>query len=209
MDLNIDQLLQHVKTKQRGSLIVISGPSGVGKGTLVKAILNQFSNLTLSISMTTRTPRSGEVEGKNYFFTPRNDFEALIQESAFLEHATYNQNYYGTPRAFVMEEIQSGRDVILEIDVQGAEQIRNNWTEPVIEIFVLPPSESDLKKRLEKRQTESESVIQQRLDQVAKEVTQLAYYDYYIINDGLEQAIADLASIIQAERLKIKRSMRN
>lgn len=209
MDLNIDQLLQHVKTKQHGSLIVISGPSGVGKGTLVKAILDQFPDLTLSISMTTRVPRSGEVEGKNYFFTAKNDFEALIQEDAFLEYATYNQNYYGTPRAFIKEEIQSGRDVILEIDVQGAEQIRNNWTEPVIEIFVLPPSERDLRERLEKRQTENAAAIQQRLDQVAKEVTQLAYYDYFIINDGLEQAIDDLASIIQAERLKIKRSMRN
>ncbi len=209
MELNIDQLLQHVKTKQRGSLIVISGPSGVGKGTLVKAILAQYSDLTLSVSMTTREPRVGESEAKNYFFTSKDDFKALIQENAFLEYATYNHNFYGTPRAFVSEEIQAGRDVILEIDVQGAEQIRNNWTEPVIEIFILPPSEGDLKKRLEKRKTESETAIQQRLDQVAKEVTQLAFYDYFIINDGLEQAIDDLGSIIQAERLKIKRSMRS
>lgn len=207
MDLQIDQRIQQVRTKHQGCLIVISGPSGVGKGTLVKAVLPRFQDLTLSVSMTTRGPRVGEQQGVNYFFESSDAFQALIKESAFLEYAEYNGNFYGTPQPFVLEQLQMGRDVILEIDVQGAAQIRRNWPNRVVTVFILPPGEAELKTRLEQRRTESAVLIQQRLAKVAKEVEQLPYYDYFIVNDALETAVDDLAAIIRAERLKINRTI--
>lgn len=204
MDLNIDQYIERARQTYQGSLFVISGPSGVGKGTLVKQVLPRFNQLTLSISMTTRHPRQGETHGENYFFVQREEFLALSEKEAFLEHAVYNGNHYGTPRAFVHDQLQAGRDVILEIDVQGAAQVRANWQERTVLVFILPPSEAELKTRLESRRTESPEVIAQRLAQVAKEVAELPDYDYYIVNDRLEAATDDLAAIIQAERLKIR-----
>lgn len=204
MDSNIDDYIQRARQKYQGSLLVISGPSGVGKGTLVKEVLPLFQDLTLSVSMTTRSPRPGEVQGVNYFFVTREEFESLTREGAFLEYAVYNGNYYGTPRPFVLEQLRAGRDVILEIDVQGAAQIRSNWGERTIQVFILPPSRAELKKRLELRRTESPEIIAQRLAQVAKEVAELPAYDYYIVNDQLERARDDLAALIRAERLKIR-----
>lgn len=204
MNFNIDEHVQRVTTRTRGRLIVISGPSGVGKGTLVKALMDQDDpQLTLSISMTTRSPREGEVEGRNYFFTQKEDFEAQAERNAFLEYATYNNNHYGTPRDFVEKQIQTGRDVILEIDVQGAKQVRDVWDERVIQIFILPPDANTLRERLIARKTESADVIAQRLEKVEKEISQLPLYDYFVVNDSLDQAVRDLQAIIQAERHRI------
>lgn len=203
MSLNIDGHIQSVRKKVSGKLIVISGPSGAGKGTLVKAAFPKVKHLTLSISMTTRKPRPGEEQGASYYFVSRHEFEALIAENAFLEYATYNNHYYGTPRAFVQEQMHSGKDVILEIDVQGAEQIRKNGANQTVLIFILPPSQQVLKKRLEDRKTETPEVISQRLEAFAGELTQLKHYDYYVINDDLSEAVQDLVSIIRAEQLSI------
>ncbi|PKL76874.1 MAG: guanylate kinase [Candidatus Melainabacteria bacterium HGW-Melainabacteria-1] len=203
MDSIIDDYIQRARQKYQGSLLVISGPSGVGKGTLVKAVLPLFHNLTVSVSMTTRKPRPGEVHGHNYFFVSPEEFQTLVREGAFLEHAVYNGHAYGTPRAFVHEQMRAGHDVILEIDVQGASQVRANSQRRTVQIFILPPGQAELKQRLEMRQTESAEVIAQRLAQVAKEVAELPSYDYYIINDQLDRARDDLAAIIRAERLRI------
>lgn len=203
MNLDIDEQIRRVSTRI-GKLIVISGPSGAGKGTLVKAIFPRLKNLTLSVSMTTRTPRPGEKHAENYFFSTRTEFEALIAEAAFLEYATYNGNYYGTPRAFVLEQLRAGQDVILEIDVQGARQIRANWPEQVVQIFILPPSQQVLRERLEQRKTETPEVIDQRLQKFAGELAELEYYDYYVINDKLSEAVEDLVAVIRAEQLSIK-----
>lgn len=204
MNLNIDTYITHTLQQSTGKLWVISGPSGVGKGTLVKEVLSQISQVVLSVSMTTRAPRPGEEEGKNYFFRSREAFEELIKKEAFLEYAQYNNNYYGTPLRFVQEQLEQGLDVILEIEVQGGAQVRAKLPEQARGIFILPPSQSTLKSRLYNRQTESEAVIQQRLAQVEEELTYFSDYDYCIVNDDLSTATQDLKSIIQAERLKLK-----
>lgn len=204
MDLNIDDYIARARQNYQGNLFVISGPSGVGKGTLVKEVLPLFQNLTLSVSMTTRSPRPGEIHGVNYFFVSRDEFVSQSEKEAFLEFATYNGNHYGTPRTFVYEQLRAGRDVILEIDVQGAAQVRANWGERTILVFILPPSEAALQERLEQRRTESPEIIAQRLAQVAKEVAELPDYDYFVINDQLATATEDLAAIIRAERHKIR-----
>lgn len=205
MNLTIDAHIQQLQNASQANLIVVSGPSGVGKGTLVDQALTRLKNISLSVSMTTRRPRPGEIQGQSYFFSEHAAFETLIAEDAFLEYARYNGNYYGTPKAFVLEALAAGNDVILEIDVQGAEQVRQNWSERMVQIFVLPPSEAILKDRLTRRQTESPEAIAQRLEKVTQECAQLPYYDYYIINDQLTQAVDEMLAIVQAERHKIKK----
>lgn len=204
MDLKIDDYIQRARQTPQGSLLVISGPSGVGKGTLVKEVLPLVQDLTLSVSMTTRSPRPGEVHGVNYFFVSEEEFLSLKAENAFLESAVYNGNHYGTPKAFVLEQLQAGRDVILEIDVQGAAQVRINCPYKTIQIFILPPSQAELRARLENRRTETAEIIDQRLARVAKEVAELPIYDYFVINDRLDQARDDLSSVIRAERLRVR-----
>lgn len=203
MQANVNHTIECLKQRKKGILFVISGPSGAGKGTLVQELLPRHDHLTLSISMTTRPPRSGEREGKHYFFTSRSEFERRIETEQFLEYAIYNQNYYGTPRSFVNEKIHAGEDVILEIEVQGAQQIRRNWQHRAVFIFVIPPSWEDLKARLRQRQTESEAAIQARLQRADEEMRFLPYYDYYVINDHLQDAIEDVSAIIRAERQRI------
>ncbi|MBF2053444.1 MAG: guanylate kinase [Candidatus Sericytochromatia bacterium] len=205
MNLSIDAHIQQLQSVSQASLIVVSGPSGAGKGTIVNQALQRLHDVRLSVSMTTRPPRPGEVEGQSYFFTDHAHFETLIEHGAFLEYARYNGNYYGTPKAFVMEALQAGQDVILEIEVQGAEQVRQNWAARMVQIFVLPPSETDLKARLTGRQTESPEAIAQRLEKVTQECAQIPHYDYYIINDQLTDAVDDMLAIVRAERQKIKK----
>lgn len=204
MNLNIDTYITRTLQQSTGKLWVISGPSGVGKGTLVKEVLSQLPQVALSVSMTTRAPRLGEEEGQNYFFRSREDFETMIEKEAFLEYAQYNSNYYGTPVRFVQEQLEQGLDVILEIEVQGGAQVRAKLPEQALGIFILPPSQAALETRLRNRKTESEAVIQQRLARVEEELTYFSDYDYCIINDDLTTATQDLKSIIQAERLKLK-----
>lgn len=189
----------------RGMLIVVSGPSGCGKGTILQEVLRKGNRLFYSISATTRIPRPGEVEGENYFFLTKDAFERLIEENGMLEHAVYCGNYYGTPRAAVEERLEQGCDVILEIEVQGAMQIKKSCPDALF-LFILPPSVKELRRRLEKRGTETEERIAGRIAAATDEIAAAPGYDYIIVNDGLEDAIEDFLLVLRAERLSSRRS---
>ncbi len=187
--------------KHKGQLVVISGFSGAGKGTIVKKLLADYEQYALSVSMTTRKPRPGEVDGREYFFVSTEEFEKAIAEGRMLEYAGYVDHYYGTPRAYVEEKIAEGKDVILEIEVQGARQIKQIFPEAVL-LFVTTPSPSILKDRLTGRGTEDEETIRQRLLQAAtREVPLMADYDYLIVNDVLEDAVTTVHQVIESARL--------
>ncbi|MBD5143836.1 MAG: guanylate kinase [Ruminococcus sp.] len=187
---------------KKGLLIVVSAPSGCGKGTILRQILKD-EKYYYSVSATTRKPREGEIDGVHYCFLSHEQFENLITENAFLEHASYCGNYYGTLRKPIEENLANGHHVILEIEVNGAMQIRKLCPEAKF-IFIAPPSLEAVKKRLEHRGTESPEVINQRLQQAEEELNCKNQYDYCIINDVLQEAIADFKSVIRAEELKIQ-----
>ncbi|MBI6545688.1 MAG: guanylate kinase [Cyanobacteria bacterium NC_groundwater_1444_Ag_S-0.65um_54_12] len=188
-------------------LIVISGPSGVGKGTLVKELIRRQPELLLSISVTTRAPRPGEQEGIDYFFRSEEEFMELVASDALLEYTQFvNGLYYGTPRTFVEETIKQGRDLVLEIDVKGAIQVKERWPQGVY-IFLLPPTMAELQVRLAKRQTEAAEAIRQRLSVAVDELNLLPLYDYQVVNDDLATATAKLAAIWQAERCRVSRQL--
>ena len=172
--------------QNKGALIVISGFSGAGKGTLVNKLLSDYDRFSLSISMTTRAPREGEENGREYFFVTREEFEENIEKDGFLEHASYVGNYYGTPRAYVEQEIAKGRDVILEIEVQGALQIKKKFPEAIL-MFVTPPSIAELEKRLRGRGTENDETVMKRLSRAKEETDYISGYDYILINDDLKE----------------------
>ncbi|MGN0643233.1 MAG: guanylate kinase [Huintestinicola sp.] len=190
--------------KSRGMLIVVSAPSGCGKGTILAEVLKN-DNFYYSVSATTRDPREGEVNGINYHFLSKDEFEKLIAEEGMLEHACYCGNYYGTPRKQVYEKLDEGKDVILEIEVQGAMKIKEKCPEAVF-IFILPPSLKELRRRLENRGTESEDVIAKRVGEAAGEIAKAVNYDYIIVNDDLDTAVEDFLAVIRAERLTKKRN---
>lgn len=191
--------------KQRGLLIVLSGPSGVGKGTVRKELFSQpNTNYEYSISMTTRNPREGEVDGVDYFFKTREEFEALIEQNGLLEHAEFVGNYYGTPLAYVNETLDAGRDVFLEIEVQGAKQIREKAPNALF-IFLAPPSLSELKARLVGRGTESEDVIAKRIATAEIELEMMSLYDYVVENDEIQNACDKINAIIKAEHCRRER----
>ena len=204
MNLNPESTLQALTRRKEGILFVISGPSGAGKGTIVRQLLPRVRQLTLSISMTTRSPRVGETEGVDYFFVSHTQFEAAIAQDQMLEYACYHQNYYGTPRAFVAEKTAACEDIILEIEVQGAQQIRRNAQGRSVHIFVVPPSWASLESRLRQRSTESEEAILARLQRATEEMGYLPDYDYFVVNDQLEDAVQAVAAVIQAERQRIQ-----
>ncbi len=187
--------------KKRGTLLVLSGPSGSGKGTLVKEYTDKNDNVFVSISATTRNPREGERYGINYYYMTEDEFKAKIEEGGFLEYALFCDHYYGTPKAQVFEKLERGEDVILEIDVQGALQVKENCPEAVL-VFTAPPSYAVLKERLINRGTESENVIKQRLSMAAGEFEQAHKYDYIIINDCIDDAVDELEAIFKAEKCK-------
>jgi guanylate kinase len=190
---------------EKGLLIVLSGPSGVGKGTVRKAIFSQEdTKFEYSISMTTRKPREGEVDGVDYFFKSREEFEALIEQGKLLEYAEFVGNYYGTPVDYVRETINNGKDVFLEIEVQGAQQVRDKFPEGLF-IFLAPPSLSELQNRLITRGTETDEVIQGRLNTARKEIEMMNLYDYIVENDKIENAVDKINSIVQAEHCKRER----
>ncbi|GAP03006.1 guanylate kinase [Fructobacillus pseudoficulneus] len=190
---------------QRGLLIVLSGPSGVGKGTVRKAIFEDDGvDFRYSISATTRKPRVGEVDGQDYFFVTREQFEEKIQAGDMLEYAEYVGNYYGTPRSFIDETLASGRDVFLEIDVQGALQVKTKMPEGVY-IFLTPPDIKNLRSRLEGRGTDSPEVIDQRVEAAKDELKKMINYNYAVENDIVERAVDRIKAIITAERLKVSR----
>ena len=185
--------------KKKGILLVISGFSGAGKGTIVKELLRHYDNYALSVSMTTRKPREGERDGVEYFFVDREKFEKTIAENGLIEYATYCDNYYGTPKAFVESRLEAGMDVILEIEIQGALQIKEKFPESLL-LFITPPSAEELRNRLEKRGTETKEVIAKRLSRACEESEGMDAYDYIVINDDLEACVRELHAMIEAAR---------
>ncbi|AEF94139.1 Guanylate kinase [Desulfotomaculum nigrificans CO-1-SRB] len=186
---------------KQGLLIVISGPSGAGKGTICQALLERDSSFCLSVSCTTRPPRSGEKHGINYYFVGKEEFQRLIDEDQLLEYAKVYDNYYGTPRQFVVEKLAQGRDVILEIDIQGALQIKQKYPQGIL-IFLVPPTLSILQERLTKRGTDSPEVIAHRLNCVCDELSNTSQYDYLVTNDTVEHAVEMIEAIIKAEKCR-------
>lgn len=189
----------------QGILIVLSGFSGSGKGTIMKELLKRYDNYALSISATTRAPREGEEHGREYFFITREEFEKMIAKEELIEYAKYVNNYYGTPRAYVEEQLAAGKDVILEIEIQGALQVKKKFPDTLL-LFVTPPSAEELRKRLIGRGTESMEVIEQRMQRAIEESDGMDSYDYYVINDDLDTCVEEVHRIIQAEH---NRSTRN
>ena len=190
--------------KQNGKLFVISGPSGAGKGTIVNAVMDQAdpSGTALSISMTTREPRPGEEDGVNYFFVTKEEFRRQIEAGGFLEYAEVYDHYYGTPKSKVVEKLNQGRDVILEIDIQGALNVKKAFPEGVL-IFILPPSMEVLRNRLTGRGTDAPEVIERRLSKTRGELTFIDRYDYGVVNGDLEEAVETVQAIMRAEHARV------
>ncbi|MGO5052158.1 guanylate kinase [Lachnospiraceae bacterium LCP25S3_G4] len=184
--------------KKKGILVVVSGFSGAGKGTVMKELMSRFDNYALSISATTRKPREGEVHGREYFFKSTDEFEKMIAKEELIEYARYVNNYYGTPRAYVEKQLALGKDVILEIEIQGALKIKEKFPEALL-LFVTPPSVAILEKRLLGRGTESLEVIQSRMQRAVEEAEGMSAYDYLVINDELVTCVEEVHQIIQGE----------
>ena len=192
--------------ENKGILIVVSGFSGAGKGTIMRALLDKYEETyALSVSATTRDPRPGEVEGREYFFRTVEEFEKMIAKEDLIEYAKYVDNYYGTPRTYVEEQLERGRDVILEIEIQGALKVKEKFPETLL-LFVTPPSAAELKRRLEGRGTETPEVITSRMKRAREEAEYMDRYDYLIINDDLNECVEEMHQIIQGEH---RRSYRN
>ena len=191
---------------QKGIIIVVSGFSGAGKGTVMKALTAKYDKYALSISATTRNPRPGEKNGREYFFVSNEEFEKLIKENGLIEHAGYVDHYYGTPRKFVEDQLDAGKDVILEIEIQGALQIKEQYPEAVL-LFIMPPSAKELKKRLTGRGTETEEVIAQRLKRAKEESVGIEKYDYIVVNDDLDECVEQVHDIISAAHMAPSRNL--
>ena len=182
--------------KDKGILVVVSGFSGAGKGTLMKQLLKTYDNYALSVSMTTRKPRAGEEDGREYFFVSAETFEEKIAQGELVEYARYCDNYYGTPRAYVEKQLENGKDVILEIEIQGALKIKERFPKALL-LFVMPPSVKELERRLLGRGTETSEVIAARLSRAGEEAEGIEKYDYLVINDDLDTCVAQMHALIQ------------
>ena len=193
-------------SSNRGNLYVVSGPSGAGKGTICKALLEKRKDVVMSVSATSRAPRPGEEEGVHYFFLGGEEFEERIRSGQMLEHAKFCGNYYGTPKAFVEEKLAAGIDVILEIEVQGAMKVRDAHPEGVY-IFVLPPSMQELRARLIGRGTEAQEVVEERLKTAAWEFGHIQKYTYILLNDDIDKAVERFSAIMDAERCRVERNI--
>ncbi|MDO4678627.1 MAG: guanylate kinase [Eubacteriales bacterium] len=189
----------------KGILVVVSGFSGAGKGTVMKRLLEKYNDYALSVSATTRNPREGEVDGREYFFRSKEEFEKLIDEDALIEYAQYVGNYYGTPRSYVEEQLSQGKNVILEIEIQGAMKVKKKNPEALL-VFVTPPTVEELKNRLVGRGTETEDVIADRLARAAEEAEGMGAYDYILVNDDLEECVDNLHQIIRSEHARTARN---
>lgn len=186
----------------KGLLIIVSGPSGAGKGTICKELIDRDGSILVSVSATTRQPRNGEVDGVSYHFLTRERFKQMILEDGFLEHACVYDNYYGTPKDFVVEQITQGKNVLLEIDIQGALQVKKKYPEGIF-IFILPPSMKTLKSRIEGRGSETPESLKKRLSCAYSEIELIKNYDYFIVNDTVDHATDVLQAIITAEKCRV------
>ena len=182
----------------QGILVVVSGFSGAGKGTLMKELLKRYDNYALSISATTRAPREGETDGKEYFFVTKEQFEKMRDERKLIEYAQYVNNYYGTPKEYVEQKMAEGKDVILEIEIQGALNVKKQYPDAIL-IFVVPPTAAELKRRLVNRGTETEEVIAKRLKRACEEAEEMDAYDYILVNDTVDQCVEELHDLIQSQ----------
>lgn len=182
---------------RKGILIVVSGFSGAGKGTLMKKLVQEYDNYALSISATTRDPRPGEENGREYFFLKKEEFKQKIAENGLIEYARYCDNYYGTPRAYVEKQLADGKDVILEIEIQGALKVRKQYPDALL-LFVMPPGAEELRRRLEGRGTETQDVIDKRMHRAREEAEGIEEYEYIVVNDDLETCVRELHAIIKA-----------
>jgi len=190
---------------KKGILLVVSGFSGAGKGTLMKELVRRYDNYALSVSATTRKPREGEENGREYFFKTVEEFEAMITREALIEHACYVGNYYGTPRDYVEQQLELGKDVILEIEIQGALKVKERFPDTLL-LFVTPPNAQVLQKRLTGRGTESADVIAERLSRAGEEAEVIEKYDYFVINDDLDACVEHVHHIIQSEHSRVSRN---
>lgn len=186
---------------QRGILVVVSGFSGAGKGTLMKELLKRYDNYALSISATTRAPREGEADGREYFFVSKERFQEMIAAGDLIEYAQYVNHYYGTPRAYVESMLEQGRDVILEIEIQGALKVKKRFPDTLL-LFVTPPSAGELKRRLVGRGTETLEVINARLSRAAEEASGMEAYDYLLVNDEIDRCVKQMHDLIQLQHLR-------
>ncbi|MDR2007332.1 MAG: guanylate kinase [Acidaminococcales bacterium] len=192
--------------KDKGVLLIVSGPSGAGKGTICSALLNKYQNIYYSVSLTTRAPRAGELNGREYFFVTEGEFKKMIAKDQLLEYAVVYGNYYGTPRKNILEQLEMGNDVLLEIEMDGAEQIRTKFNEGVF-VFILPPSLEDLAARLKGRDKDDGASIKNRLEAAAGEIDRAVKYDYVIVNNTVEEALEKLYFILNAEKSRVARNL--
>ena len=190
----------------KGILVVVSGFSGAGKGTLMKALLEKYHNYALSISATTRGPREGEVDGREYFFVTKEKFEEMIAADQLIEYAQYVNNYYGTPKEYVFQQMSDGKDVILEIEIQGALKVKERFPETLL-LFVMPPNAEELKRRLVGRGTESIEVINARMDRAAEEAEGMDSYDYILVNDDLDTCVEQMHNLIQVQHSRVSNNL--
>ena len=190
---------------QKGILTVLSGFSGAGKGTAMKRLMEIYEDYALSISATTRKPREGEVDGREYFFISKDEFEKMIAKDELIEYARYAENYYGTPRGYVEEQMKQGKDVILEIEIQGALKVKKAFPDTLL-LFVTPPSARELQSRLIGRGTETMDVIRSRMNRACEEAEGMELYDYLIINDDLDACVEEMHSIIRGEHRRTSRN---
>lgn len=197
--------LEEMKAQRRGIMIVLSSPSGAGKTTLTRKLLKENPDMAMSVSATTRAPRRGEDDGTDYYFISKNKFADMVDEDAFLEHAKVFDNFYGTPRAPVEQALGDGRDVVFDIDWQGAQQLTQAAGDDLVKIFILPPNMRELESRLKNRAQDTDEVIAKRMAKSEAEISHWAEYDYVIVNEDIDTALDELRTIVSAERMRRRR----
>ena len=197
--------LDEMKAQRRGLMIVLSSPSGAGKTTLTRKLLKENPDMAMSVSATTRSPRNGEEDGTDYYFISKNKFVEMVDEEAFLEHAKVFDNFYGTPRAPVEAALSDGHDVVFDIDWQGAQQLTQAAGDDLVKVFILPPNMCELEMRLKKRAQDSDEVIAKRMAKSEAEISHWAEYDYVIVNENIDTALAELRTIVASERMRRRR----